>query len=316
VNQFFKKMKLSLSSKLSSKFSIMHKINGTLISNQIKETLKQRIVSFKKTTERIPGLAVILVGNRPDSTTYVRYKEIAAKDIGMNVWVNKFTEDVTQDTIIKCIDECNQDPNVNGIIVQLPLPRHLNSHIICERVHESKDVDGLKLITLAKLATNSSPEFIACTPKGCLALIKSTGITVAGKKVTVVGRSQIVGMPMALLLNLENATVTICHHETPLELTIKELQSSDIVVIAVGHAEMFKGEWFKKGAIVIDVGINSIPDATKKSGYRLVGDVDYKSAENIVSAITPVPGGVGPMTVVMLLENTVDSFEKSINKLT
>jgi methylenetetrahydrofolate dehydrogenase (NADP+) / methenyltetrahydrofolate cyclohydrolase / formyltetrahydrofolate synthetase len=293
----------------------MHSINGNIISKQVLELLKQKISLFKQTVNRVPGLAVILVGERSDSTTYVKFKQKAAADIGMNFMLNKFSENVTQDDIIKCIDKCNEDPNINGIIVQLPLPVHLNPKIICERVFESKDVDGLKLITLAKLATNTVPEFIACTPKGCLKLIKSTGTTIAGKKVTVVGRSHIVGMPMALLLNSENATVTICHAETPRDLMIKELQASDIVVIAVGRPEMFKGEWFKKGAVIIDVGINSIADPTKKSGYRLVGDVDYKSCENIVAALTPVPGGVGPMTVAMLLENTVIGFEKSLNML-
>lgn len=286
------------------------KINGDIIARQFRNALQTKITNWKSSLNKVPGLAVILVGDRIDSTTYVKYKQKAAEEIGMNFSLYSFPVDTTQDKIMDCIDKCNDDSNVNGIIVQLPLPKHLNDKLICERVSYSKDVDGLTLQNLAKLAVGNDTGFVACTPKGCLELIRSTGVSIEGKKATVVGRSHIVGMPMAMLLNNENATVTICHSKTPQGVLINELRQSDIVVAAVGRAEMIKGEWLKPGAVVIDVGINSIVDNTKKSGYRLIGDVEYTTAYTVASAITPVPGGVGPMTIAMLLSNTALGFER------
>ena len=290
----------------------MSKINGNLIAKQIRQSLQTSISGWKSQCGRVPGLAVILVGDRKDSATYVRMKEKAATEIGMNFWLNRFPSDVTQDTVIECIDNCNKDTNVNGIIVQLPLPPHLDENLICARVALNKDVDGLRIENLAHIAVRQEPDFVACTPQGCIELIKSTGIEIKGKKATVVGRSNIVGTPMALLLNKENATVTLCHSKTPKERLISELKESDIVVAAVGKAEMIQADWLKPGCVVIDVGINAVDDATKKRGYRLVGDVDYENAFKVASAITPVPGGVGPMTVAMLLRNTALGFERTL----
>lgn len=287
-------------------------INGNLVAQQVRNSLKTKITQWKNKYNAVPGLAVVLVGDRKDSATYVRYKEKAAEEIGMNFWLSKFPEDVNQTDVLRCIDKHNKDTSVNGIIVQLPLPSHLDEKLICESVALNKDVDGLRMMNLAHLADPQSvPNFVACTPQGCLELLKTTGINIQGKKAVVIGRSHIVGMPMALLLNKENATVTVCHSKTPSDLLTRELQNADIVVAAVGKPEMIKGAQLKEGAIVIDVGINPVEDATKKRGYRLVGDVDYNSAYQVASAITPVPGGVGPMTVAMLLRNTATGFERS-----
>lgn len=294
----------------------MSKINGNLIANQIRDALKTKVSSWKARYNCVPGLAVILVGDRKDSATYVRMKEKAATEIGMKFLLNQFPCDVSQQTVLDCIDLCNNDDNINGIIVQLPLPKHIDQKIVCERVALEKDVDGLRIDNIARLAIRlEDPHFVPCTPQGCMELLKSTGIEIKGKKATVVGRSHIVGMPMALLLNKANATVCICHRYTPPELLRKELLDSDIVVVAVGIPEMIKGDWLKPGAIVIDVGINAVDDPTKKTGYRLVGDVEYESAIKVASAVSPVPGGVGPMTVAMLLSNTVLGFERYLDGL-
>ena len=292
----------------------MSKINGNLIAKSIHETLQGKILSWKSQFNRVPGLAVILVGDRNDSATYVRMKEKAATEIGMKFWLNRFPSNVTQKEVMDCIDNCNQNNDINGIIVQLPLPKHINEKLVCERVSLEKDVDGLRVENLARIAiSGEEPHFVACTPQGCMDLIRSTGMDMKGKKATGVGRSHFVGMPMALLLNRADATVTICHHETPRELLLRELAESDIVVVAVGKPEIIQGEWLKPGCVVIDVGINAVHDSTRQRGYRLVGDVAYEAARNIASAVTPVPGGVGPMTVAMLLSNTVLSFERTLN---
>jgi len=277
------------------------RINGNAVSRQIRDTLKSRILHLRSTLNgQVPGLAVLLIGDRKDSSTYVRFKEKAASEIGMNFWLHTFTTDATQQEVLDCIDKCNNNSLVNGIIVQLPLPTHMDKTTVCERVVISKDVDGLKANSLASLAIAATgtqmPKagFVACTPQGCLELIKSVAPQgIEGKKATVVGRSHIVGMPMALLLMKENATVTVCHHKTPSELLLKELRESDV------------GHYLKPGAIVIDVGINSGVDG------KLVGDVEFSTASLVAGAITPVPGGVGPMTIAMLLQNTLLSFERT-----
>lgn len=291
----------------------MSKINGNLIAKHMRECLKEKVKTWKRKFNRVPGLAVILVGERKDSLTYVSMKEKAASEIGINFSLQKFPCDVSQREVLECIDYFNKNVDIDGIIVQLPLPEHIDVKCVCQRVSLEKDVDGLRVENLARIAIpDEDPHFIACTPKGCIELIKSTGCEIQGKKATVVGRSHIVGMPMALLLNDHNATVSICHHLTPHELLIKELADADIVVVAVGIPSFVKGEWLKPGCVVIDVGINAVDDPTKKRGYRLVGDVDYNEALKVASAVTPVPGGVGPMTVAMLLSNTVLSFERTL----
>merc|ERR1719420_1060769 len=248
-------------------------------------------------------MAVVLVGNRPDSATYVRNKGKAASEVGCFVLDKKFDEDVSQDALIKCIQELNANPKVHGILVQLPLPSHINESNVVTRIAFEKDVDGFSSRNIGELALKGGkPSAVACTPFGCMELLKRSGVDVSGKDCVVLGRSNIVGMPMVLLLTHANGSVKICHSRT--KDIAANLKQADIVIAAIGKPEFVKGEWLKDGAVVIDVGINSIPDATKKSGQRLVGDCDYKSCKKKASAITPVPGGVGPMTIAMLLKNT------------
>lgn len=209
------------------------------------------------------------------------------------------------------IQTFNDDPNVHGILVQLPLPPHLEEKIVTQAIDPSKDVDGFHSINIGEIAKrDGTPLFVACTPKGIMELLKRSGVVLRGKKAVVVGRSNIVGMPVAHLLQHEDATVTVCHTKTA---NMPELvRTADVVVVAAGKAELVKGDWIKPGAVVIDVGTNAVSDSTKKSGFRWVGDVDYKEASRVASMITPVPGGVGPMTVAMLMANTVESAERLI----
>ena len=216
---------------------------------------------------------------------------------------------MSTDEVCSLLFRLNNDDEVNGILVQLPLPDHLNNEEILSKISYRKDVDGFHARNIGNLAMSGrTPYFIPCTPSGCLELLKRYNITIEGKHAVIVGKSNIVGLPMSLLLLKNRATVTICHSKTK-DIRI-HLKTADIVVSACGCPRMIKREWLKEGVVVIDVGINSIPDATRKRGYRLVGDVDFENVKDIASAITPVPGGVGPMTVAMLLKNTVEGFKK------
>lgn len=293
-------------------------INGKAIAEDIRTNLSQKISNYKQKLGRVPGLAVILVGDRKDSTTYVRMKQRAAETMGMNFYLKKFEIDVNEDQVISSINDYNNDNDIHGIIVQLPLPEHLDRRKICHTVALDKDVDGLRSENIGKLAMlEEEPCFEACTPKGCIRLLKESNIPIQGKNAVVIGRSNIVGLPVALMLLNENATVTICHHLSDQVDMVRKIKDADILVVATGVPGLIKGEWLKEGATVIDVGINSIDDPTRKRGYKLVGDVDYEKACETLGEnghITPVPGGVGPMTVAMLLSNTFESFEKKLYK--
>jgi 5,10-methylene-tetrahydrofolate dehydrogenase/methenyl tetrahydrofolate cyclohydrolase len=215
-----------------------------------------------------------------------------------------FPAEASQAEIVDCIQDLNADEKVHGILVQLPLPAHMDEQAVLRTIEFNKDVDGFSARNLGELALKGGdPSAIACTPLGCMEMLKRSGVTIAGKHAVVVGRSNIVGLPLALMLLHANATVTVCHSRTA--DIAAEVKRADIVIAALGKAKFVKGEWLKPGAVVIDVGINRIDDATTKSGKRLVGDVDYASAEKVASQITPVPGGVGPMTIAMLLQNTL-----------
>lgn len=297
-------------------------IDGNAIAAQIRIELAQRVTEMKETLGVVPGLAVILVGERRDSATYVRSKKKACAEVGIVSYGFDYPSNVTQDELVAKILELNEDVNVNGILVQLPLPPHINEHYVLDQIKQEKDVDGLHPLNVAQLANTkthapgrSSWSFdtidfhVSCTPQGCIELLDRAGVTIEGKDAVVLGRSNIVGIPVALLLMQRNATVTIAHSRTKdIEEVVKR---ADIVVAAVGRAEMVKKEWIKPGAVVIDVGINSVDDATKKTGYRLVGDVDFNGIKEVASLITPVPGGVGPMTIAMLLRNTVNGCRRS-----
>jgi len=258
-----------------------------------------------------PGLAVVLVGERKDSQTYVRMKKQAAEKTGMRFWLKEIPETVQQQELLKIVQDLNADKEVHGLIIQLPLPAHIKEVEILDAVSYEKDIDGFHPLNIGALTMKGrEPKFVPCTPKGCIELLERSGISLDGKHVVVLGRSNTVGIPAAMLALHKNATVSICHSRTK---NIEEIvRQADVLIAAVGRAEMVKKEWLKEGVVVIDVGINSVPDATKKQGYRLVGDVDYEGARQKASLITPVPGGVGPMTVAMLLQNTLNAAKSQV----
>ena len=288
-------------------------INGKEIAQSLRNNLKNEIVELKNTYGKGPGLAVVQVGNVAASSVYVKAKSKSALEIGIEVIDHHLEESITQDELLSLINKLNNQENVNGILVQLPLPKHINEQIILDSIDPDKDADGFHPLNVGKLSVASQNHenlLIPCTPYGCLLMLKSLGIDLVGKNAVVIGRSNIVGKPMAQLLLKESCTVTIAHSKTnSLPLVCKE---ADILVAAVGRPEMVKGNWIKKGAVVIDVGINRIE--IEKDGElktKLVGDVKFQEAESIASAITPVPGGVGPMTIACLLRNTTISFINS-----
>ncbi|KAI9027868.1 formate--tetrahydrofolate ligase-domain-containing protein [Hyaloraphidium curvatum] len=285
-------------------------IDGQAIAGQIREKLKAEVEEIKKTNESFaPHLAIVQVGDREDSSLYVRMKIQAAAQCGIKTSFVKLPADVTEARLITEIETLNEDSGVHGILVQLPLPAHLDEKSVTDSIDYRKDVDGIHTVNAGALAQKDGhPMFVPCTPLGCLELIRSTGTEISGKTAVVIGRSNIVGGPMAHLLTKANATVTVAHSRTPdLEAVVK---NADIVVAAIGKAQMVKGSWLKPGAVVIDVGTNPLPDSTKKAGFRWVGDCDFESCSQVASHITPVPKGVGPMTVALLLSNTVASAKR------
>ncbi|KAJ3123097.1 tetrahydrofolate synthase [Nowakowskiella sp. JEL0407] len=284
-------------------------IDGKQIAEKIRLSLHDRISFLKTTYSFTPGLTIIQVGNRDDSSLYVKMKQQQAEKVGINFAKILLPETVTQKQLLAHIESLNTDPKVHGILVQLPLPATLDEMLITEAVDPLKDVDGFHSSNIGQLVKkDTSPMFVPCTPKGVMELLKEKNVEIAGKMAVVVGRSNIVGMPVAALLQNANATVTVCHSQTKnIENIIKQ---ADILVAAIGKANFIKGDWLKPGVVVIDVGTNAVPDATKKTGIKWVGDVDFEAAKTVASAITPVPGGVGPMTVAMLLQNTVISGER------
>ena len=288
-------------------------IDGKEISKKLREDLNKEIKDLKKKYNAAPGLAVVQVGNVAASSVYVKAKTKSAKEVGIEVIDHHLEESISEEELLNLIEKLNAQKNVNGILVQLPLPKHMNEQLILDSINPDKDADGFHPLNVGKLSIASHNDenlLIPCTPYGCLLMLKGLNIELTGKNAVVVGRSNIVGKPMAQLLIKESCTVTVAHSKT------KDLpdvcQNADIVVAAVGRPKMIKGEWIKKGAIVIDVGINRIEveiDGERKN--KLVGDVNYKEAEKNALAITPVPGGVGPMTIACLLRNTTIAFKNS-----
>ncbi len=270
---------------------------------QIAKDLRQSIKSQVDNLNRAPGLAVILVGDDPASAVYVRNKDNACKEVGFYSEKIDKPADITQEELLSEIKRLNTDDRIDGILVQLPLPNHLDTNLVIETISPEKDVDGFHSENIGKLMQNK-PYLRPCTPKGVMTMLATIGVDIVGKDCVVVGASNIVGRPMAMELLNAGATVTICHSRTQ-DLPGK-LKLADIVVVAVGIPQMIKGEWIKDGAIVIDVGINRLDSG------KLVGDVDFESTKDIASWITPVPGGVGPMTIATLLENTLSSCKEKI----
>ena len=289
-------------------------INGKEIAQSLRNELKKEIDKLKSKVGRVPGLAVVQVGNVAASSVYVKAKSKSAKEVGIEVIDHHIGEQTSEKELLELVSKLNNQENVNGILVQLPLPKHINEQVILDSIHPNKDADGFHPLNVGKLSIASHNDdnlLIPCTPYGCLIMLKGLNIDLTGMNAVVIGRSNIVGKPMAQLLLKESCTVTIAHSKTKnLEDVCK---NADIVVAAVGRPEMVKGSWIKKGAIVIDVGINRINyNSNGDSKTKLVGDVNFNEAKKNASAITPVPGGVGPMTIACLLRNTTTAFKNSL----
>lgn len=284
-------------------------IDGKAIAQELRQEVMHGVEKLLADGGPRPGLATVLVGDNPASHTYVKGKRKASAEVGIESFGYELPATASQTEVEDLVGKLNADPKVHGILVQLPLPTGLDEESVLKAISIDKDVDGFHPLNIGRLAQKGrEPLFVPCTPAGCLVLLKKAGAQLAGANAVVVGRSNIVGMPAALLLVKENATVTICHSRT------KDLpavcRSADILIAAIGRAEMIRGSWIKPGAYVIDVGINRVEDATAKSGQRLVGDVAFAEALEVAGAITPVPGGVGPMTIALLLQNTLRSASR------
>ncbi|MCB0073136.1 MAG: bifunctional methylenetetrahydrofolate dehydrogenase/methenyltetrahydrofolate cyclohydrolase FolD [Caldilineaceae bacterium] len=286
-------------------------IDGKEIAATIREEIADDVAAMQAAHGIVPGLATVLVGSRKDSETYVRMKKKACAEVGIASFGHELSAEISQDELLALVQQLNADPAVHGILVQLPLPDHIDEETILSAISLEKDVDGFHPLNIGRLSMKRrDPLFVPCTPKGCIELLDRTGVTIEGKRAVVLGRSNIVGLPVAMLLLHRNATLTICHSRTQdLPGVVRE---ADILIAAVGRAEMVKGDWLKPGVVVIDVGVNAVDDPSRKRGYRLVGDVDFEQAIEVAGAITPVPGGVGPMTIAMLLRNTTDAAKRSV----
>jgi len=282
------------------------RIDGTGIARQLRSELASRAAHLTS-IGRQPGLAVVLVGDDPASRVYVRNKVKACEEAGIRSLLETYPAELAESDLLQRIAALNADPTVHGILVQLPLPKHIAAPKVIEAISAAKDVDGYSVESAGRLVAGL-PGFRPCTPWGCMKLIESTGIALRGKHAVVIGRSNTVGKPMALMLLQADATVTVCHSRTP-DLGA-HTRGADVVVAAVGRRNTLTGDMVKPGAVVIDVGMNRIPDNEPGAG-KLCGDVDFDSVAEVASAITPVPGGVGPMTIAMLLANTVESAERA-----
>ena len=278
----------------------MNLIDGKKIAAELRNKLKVEVDGIKKKFNKVPGLAVILIGDLAPSQIYVKNKEKSAKEVGLNSEVIRYAKDVDENTILKKINDLNEDKSVSGILVQLPLPKHINKKKVIESISPSKDVDGFHPMNVGNLSSGYESS-VPCTPLGCYLLLKKIEPNLSGKKAVIIGRSNLNGKPMAQLLLKENCTVTITHSKT------KNLKSecllADIIIAAVGIPELVKGDWVKKDSIIIDVGINKIDKG-------IVGDVDFDQVSKRAKALTPVPGGVGPMTIACLIKNTIECFKR------
>jgi methylenetetrahydrofolate dehydrogenase (NADP+)/methenyltetrahydrofolate cyclohydrolase len=286
-------------------------IDGKQVAADMRAELKEEVAKLKE-KGIVPGLGVILVGEDPASKSYVTAKERTCEDLGIYSDDNRLPEETTQQELLALVEKMNKDPKINGILVQLPLPKHLNEAEVLLAIDPDKDVDGFHPMNVGKMMVGEKA-FLPCTPHGVIQLLIRSGVTIEGANVAIVGRSNIVGKPLANMLiqknKTGNATVTVCHTRTK-DLADKTMQA-DIVIAAAGRPNMVTENMVKEGVVVIDVGVNRVEDATKKSGYRLVGDVDFEAVKEKASLITPVPGGVGPMTITMLMYNTVESAKRA-----
>ncbi len=286
-------------------------IDGKAIAAELREDVAKGVKELIAAGGTQPGLATVLVGDNPASHTYVRMKRKACAKAGIESFHHELPDDSSQEDVEKLVQSLNADPKVHGILVQLPLPAGLDEEAVLRSISIEKDVDGFHPVNIGRLAQKGrEPLFVPCTPAGCLILLEKAGAKIEGANAVVVGRSNIVGMPAALLLVKANATTTICHSRTKdLPAVCRE---ADILIAAIGRAEMIRGDWIKPGAYVIDVGMNRVEDPSREKGYRLTGDVAFDEAKEVAAAITPVPGGVGPMTIAGLLANTLRSAQRTL----
>lgn len=283
-------------------------LSGKELAEKMRQEMKSEIDELKMHHNLVPGLAVVLIGDNPASLSYVKGKEKACAQVGILSREYKFDADYKEEQLLKLIRELNNDPSIHGILVQLPLPDHINEEKILYAIDPTKDVDGFHPVNIGKMMIGA-PSFLPCTPHGIQQLLLRNNIEISGKHVVIVGRSNIVGKPLAMILVQKNpganATVTMCHTRTKNMAELTKL--ADILVVAAGRPHTVNADMVKQGAVVIDVGVNRVEDKTKKRGYRLIGDVEFDEVSEKASAISPVPGGVGPMTITMLLHNTIQS---------
>jgi len=287
----------------------MKTIDGKLLAANLRAEIAEGVAKLKAEKGVTPGLAVILVGDNPASVSYVTAKEKACAEVGMYSREIRLPDTTTEDELVRHVENLNSDPAIHGILVQLPVPRHIRDKAVIDAISPEKDVDGFTPVNVGKMLIGDRC-FLPCTPHGILKLIEFSGMDVRGKHAVVIGRSNIVGKPVAVLLARKetNATVTLCHTGTP--DVGKFTRDADVVVVAAGRPGTLIGDMLKPGAVVIDVGVNRVPDATRPKGFRLVGDADFESCSKVAGAITPVPGGVGPMTITMLLWNTLEAARR------
>ena len=285
-------------------------IDGKAIAAEIRARVTDGVKALASEGGPTPGLAAVLVGDNPASQTYVRMKRKKSAEVGIDSFAHELPADSSQEDVEALVEQLNADPKVHGILVQLPLPEGLDEEAVLAKVDLNKDVDGFHPINIGRLAQKGrEPAFVPATPAGCITLLKHAGAKLEGANAVVLGRSNIVGMPAALLLVKENSTVTICHSRT--RNLAEVCRGADVLIAAIGRMEMVRGDWIKPGAYVIDVGTNQKDDPTRDRGYRLVGDVAFDEAVEVAGAITPVPGGVGPMTIAGLLKNTLTAAERA-----
>ncbi|NDJ84563.1 MAG: bifunctional methylenetetrahydrofolate dehydrogenase/methenyltetrahydrofolate cyclohydrolase FolD [Chloroflexi bacterium] len=288
-------------------------IDGKAIAQRIRNEIAGDVEKMVQEHDLRPGLAAVLVGEDPASQTYVRMKRKACAEAGIESFGHELPADIDQESLLQVVRDLNADPKVHGILVQLPLPDHLDEEQVLNEISIEKDVDGFHPVNIGRLSMKGrEPLFMPCTPMGCMVLLEEAGAKFEGANAVVLGRSNIVGLPAAMMLIKRNATVTVVHSRTKDPASM--CRNADILVAAVGRPKMVQGDWVKPGAIVIDVGVNRVDDPTAKRGYRLVGDVDFEAAKDVAGAITPVPGGVGPMTIAMLLKNTLRGAELQLTK--
>jgi len=288
-------------------------LDGKAMAAELRAEIARQVAELKATKGVVPGLGVILVGNNPASKSYVSAKEKAIAEAGMFSDDHRLPETTTQADLLALVQRMNRDPRIHGILVQLPLPKQIDEHCVIDAIAPEKDVDGFTPVNVGRMLIDQ-PCYLPCTPHGVIQLLIRSGVETSGKHAVVIGRSNIVGKPVAHLLMRKgpggNATVTVCHTGT------KDLaaftRQADILVVAAGRPHTVTGAMIRPGATVIDIGVNRVPDATAKNGYRLVGDVDFASARPVAGLITPVPGGVGPMTITMLLHNTLLSAQRAV----